>query len=189
MAWTRHQLGQVGRQQTAVAPSAGVVALAAQVQLLRSERGFPGWRFSDGAERLALGNGDNLELRAHTHASSLFAHAPTCSTCLADPHRAARPFSSSIIRRQMSIALNWLSSHRRSATRACSILLTPCEPCTSCAHAVESDGRRYRCMPTLMCMHAIMPSCPSPKPQHSPVARPGPRAVPVVPVPAIACSG
>jgi hypothetical protein len=43
VAWTRHQLGQVGRQQTAVAPSAGVVALAAQVQLLRSERGFPGW--------------------------------------------------------------------------------------------------------------------------------------------------
>ena len=46
---TRWQLGQVGRQQTAVAPSAGVVALAAQVQLLRSERGFPGWVFSDGA--------------------------------------------------------------------------------------------------------------------------------------------
>jgi hypothetical protein len=43
VAWTRWQSGQVGRQQTAVAPSAGVVALAAQVQLLRSERGFPGW--------------------------------------------------------------------------------------------------------------------------------------------------
>lgn len=39
-------VGKVGRP---VAPPAGVVALAAQVQLLRPGRGFPGWVFSDGA--------------------------------------------------------------------------------------------------------------------------------------------
>lgn len=82
-----------------------VLLLWQQGAAARPERGFPGWRFSDGAERLALGNGDNLELRAHTHASSLFAHAPTCSTCLADPHRAARPFKT-IIRRPSYRTLN-----------------------------------------------------------------------------------